>query len=61
MAEILWHRRETRRLTENTNFGLTVGKEPAYSPYSEFAKSTFMDSRSDMLIVSEQRWGRVLF
>jgi hypothetical protein len=28
----LWHRRETRRLTENTNFSLRVGKEPAYSP-----------------------------
>jgi hypothetical protein len=34
MAAILWHRRETRRLTENTNFSLRVGKEPAYSPVS---------------------------
>jgi hypothetical protein len=32
MAEILWHRRETRRQTENTNFGLNGGKAPAYSP-----------------------------
>ena len=26
MAEILWHRRETRRQTEKTNFGLTVAR-----------------------------------
>jgi hypothetical protein len=32
MAEILWHRRETRRQTENTNFCLNGGKVPAYSP-----------------------------
>jgi hypothetical protein len=32
MAEILWHRRETRRQTENTNFCLNGGKAPAYSP-----------------------------
>ncbi|WP_245232634.1 hypothetical protein, partial [Thiorhodococcus minor] len=25
-------RRETRRQTENTNFGLNGGKDPAYSP-----------------------------
>jgi hypothetical protein len=33
MAEIVWHRRETRRQTENTNFGLNDGKAPACSPY----------------------------
>ena len=32
MAEILWHRRETRRPTENTHFCLNGGKAPAYSP-----------------------------
>jgi len=32
MVEILWHRRETRRQTENTNFCLNDGKAPAYSP-----------------------------
>jgi hypothetical protein len=32
MAEILWHRRETRRQTEKTNFGLSGSKNPAYSP-----------------------------
>ena len=32
MAEILWHRRETRRQTENTNVCLNDGKAPAYSP-----------------------------
>jgi hypothetical protein len=32
MAEISWHRRETRRQTEKTNFRLAVGKNPAYSP-----------------------------
>jgi hypothetical protein len=32
MAEILWHRRETRRQTENTNICLNGGKVPAYSP-----------------------------
>jgi sialidase-1 len=25
MAEISWHRRETRRQTENTNIGLSIG------------------------------------
>jgi len=32
MGEIAWHRRETRRQTENTNFTLSGGKNPAYSP-----------------------------
>ena len=32
MAEIMWHRRETRRQTENTNFTLSGGKNPSYSP-----------------------------
>ena len=31
MAEILWHRRETRRQTENTNFGLKHRESPVYS------------------------------
>ena len=29
MGEIAWHRRETRRQTENTNFSLSDGKNPA--------------------------------
>jgi hypothetical protein len=32
MAEIMWHRRETRRQTENTNVSLLDGKDPAYTP-----------------------------
>ena len=33
---ILWHRRETRRQTEKTNFTLTLEEFPAYSnPWSE--------------------------
>ena len=32
MGEIAWHRRETRRQTENTNFTLSGGKNPSYSP-----------------------------
>jgi hypothetical protein len=32
MAKIRWHRREIRRPTENTTFGLSGGKNPAYSP-----------------------------
>jgi len=32
MAEILWHRRETRRQTEKTNIRLNGGEAPAYSP-----------------------------
>ncbi len=32
MAEIMWHRRKTRRQTENTNISLTDGEDPAYSP-----------------------------
>ena len=31
MVEILWHRRETRRQTENTNFDLN-SKDLTYSP-----------------------------
>jgi hypothetical protein len=31
MAEILWHRRETRRQTEKTNFSLQPWKSPVYS------------------------------
>ena len=31
MGEILWHRRETRRQTEKTNFALTSGEFSAYS------------------------------
>ena len=31
MGEILWHRRETRRQTENTNFALQFGECPVYS------------------------------
>ena len=34
MAEILWHRRETRRQTEKTNICLNGGKAPVYSPGS---------------------------
>ena len=38
MAEISWHRRETRRQTENTNVCLNGGKVPAYSPTTFFQK-----------------------
>ena len=31
MDDILWHRQETRRQTENTNFILCLGESPAYS------------------------------
>ena len=31
MDEILWHRRESRRQTENTNIVLTLWEPPAYS------------------------------
>ena len=34
MGEIRWHRRETRRQTEKTNFTLTFGEFPAYSKVS---------------------------
>jgi hypothetical protein len=47
MAEILWHRRETRRQTENTNFGLNGGKAPAYSPISCLTTDTDNDVDSD--------------
>jgi hypothetical protein len=39
MIEILWHRRETRRQTENTNFCLNGGKAPAYSPVTSYTIS----------------------
>jgi len=32
MAEILWHRRESRRQTENTNFCLEPGNGMAQGP-----------------------------
>jgi hypothetical protein len=38
MAEILWHRRVTRRQTENTNFCLNGGKATAYSPTTVLRK-----------------------
>jgi len=31
MVEILWHRRESRRQTEKTNFDLQSREAPAYS------------------------------
>ena len=31
MDAILWHRRETRRQTEKTNFILRLGESPVYS------------------------------
>ena len=31
MDEILWHRRESRRQTEKTNFVLQLRESPAYS------------------------------
>jgi hypothetical protein len=31
MVEILWHRRETRRQTEKTNFNLQRREKPVYS------------------------------
>jgi len=31
MDEILWHRRESRRQTENTNIVLQLWETPAYS------------------------------
>jgi len=31
MAEILWHRRETRRQTEKTNVSLKPWEAPVYS------------------------------
>jgi hypothetical protein len=37
MAEILRHRRETRRTTDKANVCLIVGKDPAYFPYTQFA------------------------
>ena len=37
-AEMMWHRRETRRQTEKTNFSLQPWKAPVYSttPNIEF-------------------------
>jgi hypothetical protein len=34
MAEILRHRRETRRQTDKANICLNDGKAPAYSPFT---------------------------
>ena len=48
MAVIAWHRRETRRQTENTNFSLIVGKNPAYS-----STTLFFRDRPPILINSD--------
>ena len=37
MDEILWHRRESRRQTENTNLVLQSWESPAYSKMILFA------------------------
>ncbi len=39
MAEILWHRRETRRQTEKTNFSLEPREAPVYSTIEGFKDS----------------------
>ena len=33
---MMWHRRETRRQTENTNFDLQHRENPGYSTYRSF-------------------------
>lgn len=40
MVEILWHRRETRRQTENTNIDLQLGEDAVYSTNSSFQHNT---------------------
>ena len=39
MVEILWHRRESRRQTEKTNFDLQSREAPAYSKTQELKNS----------------------
>jgi hypothetical protein len=41
MAEILWHRRETRRQTEKTNVSLQPRKSSVYSTNVIFNKIEF--------------------
>ena len=41
MAEILWHRRETRRQTANTNFSLQHRESPVYSTKSQMNCNSF--------------------
>ena len=39
MVEIWWHRRETRRQTEKTNFDLQHREKPAYSPAKNLTRT----------------------
>ena len=41
MAEILWHHRETRWQTENTNIGLKHRESPVYSTKTETIPKLF--------------------
>jgi len=53
MGDMLWHRRETRRTTENTNFALQSGECPIYSkprPSSEQLTETKDDKTRARLI-----------
>ena len=45
--EILWHRRETKRQTENTNVCLIEGENPAYSPTTVSAEAPCPGSKED--------------
>ena len=42
MGEILWHRWETKRQTENTNFALQFGERPTYSKLDANATCAMM-------------------
>ena len=59
MGEILWHRRETRRQTENTNVALPSGECPAYSQkvYSWGVPTGLSPGRQQPALRNgEQRW-----
>jgi len=53
MDEIVWHRRETRRQTENTKRILQPGESPAYSNSPEIKRRTEVAVRN----VAERRPG----
>jgi len=64
MDEILWHRRETRRQTENTKRILQPGESPAYSnsperkPRAEVAARTLLSADPVLTGGRPMAWGK---
>ena len=58
MGERAWHRRETRRQTENTSISLSGGKNPAYSPTTVFLGTQGNRALPSVIPVSSPQFSR---